>query len=461
MKGKSKLKKFTKVVVILLLIGIGLPCWAGEHPGILVIAHGSTSEEWNEPVRETVAQVSLPYPVELGFLEFVPGESIQDAVDRLEAQGVDKIIAVICFISSYSNHIEEIKYILGLPYDPEVVNEEELIPIVSDAKFILTSALDDHPIIAQILCDRVREISEDLSEEIVVITGHGAETEEDIAKWSENMQSLAARMKWELGAKDVRYSYVFSDVVEWGEPYLRDVVEEASAEAKVIVIPLMFSQSFFTNRYIPMQLEGLDYIYNGKALAPHPGIAKWIEISALKALVKLPPISIYDSEEGLLEITLAEVRKPEPMCCCRVNAFRVCQVGFSHLWKDEIPVRDDIFIASFHPSDGHEEAFDYITKAASRGDYWVGLPKGSSKENLTTKNYRFGLYRKSTNELIMLFMKQEVIPKRFLEFRTWIRPKIKGGTATKAEKKAFISAKKDFIDRIMIAEEPYDVVIFH
>ncbi|MEA1997894.1 MAG: hypothetical protein U9N61_01020, partial [Euryarchaeota archaeon] len=45
--------------------------------GVLIIAHGSSSESWCAPVRATVANVSLPYPVELGFLEKVPGESIE------------------------------------------------------------------------------------------------------------------------------------------------------------------------------------------------------------------------------------------------------------------------------------------------------------------------------------------------------------------------------------------------
>jgi len=442
-----------------LLIGLSFASWA--KTGVLVIAHGSPSEIWNQPVRDTVAQVCLPYPVELGFLEFVEGETIQDAVDRLENQGVDEIIvSVIAFISSYSNHIEEIKYLLGLPYDEDVVDEEELgPPVESDAEFILSNAIDDHPLIAQVLCDRVRELSTNPSEEIVVITAHGAETKEDIAKWSENMQSLAARMKWELGVKDVRHSYVFPDVVEWGEPYLRDVVEEAMIEGNVIVIPLMISEGFFTQRYIPMQLEGLNYVYNGKTLSPHPGLARWIELSALKALVDLPPISIYDSEEGLLEITLDEVRAEEPMCCCRAAAFKACQEAFTNLWRDEIPQRDDIYIICSHPSEGHKEAFDYITKAVTRGDYELDIPEGTGPGNLIMENYRYRFINKFIGKGIMLRMKEQVFPKNFLEFRNWIRPMIKDGTATPAQKKAFMSAKQHFIDRILTTEEPFHMAI--
>jgi len=437
-------------VSLWLLAGFSVACWA-QNPGVLVIAHGSPNETWNQPVRDTVAQISLPYPVELAFLEFVPDEGVQDAVDRLEAQGVDEImVAVVCFISSHSSHIEEIKYILRLAYDTEVVDEEALaeeglFPIESDAKFILTSALDDHPIIAQVLTDRARELSTNPSEEIVVITGHGA-AGENLAKWSENMQSLAVRMKWELGVKDVRHSYVFSS----REPYLRNVVEEALLEAEVIVIPLMISEGFFTDMYIPMQLAGLSYMYNGEALAPHPGLARWIELSALKAMVELPPILI-DGEE----ITMAEVREPEPLCCCRVATFRVCQEAFNLLWEDEIPQRDDTYIISSHPSKGHKEAFDYITGAVSRGDYELDIPEGTSIENLTMENYTYGFLKKPTDQLIKLHMNAEVFPASFLEFRNWIRPIKKAGGATPAQIKAFMSAKQHFIDRIITAKDPF------
>ncbi|MGB7000430.1 MAG: CbiX/SirB N-terminal domain-containing protein [Halobacteriota archaeon] len=49
-----------------------------------------------------------------GFLEFVPNETINIAVHKLDEAGVTKIIAVPLFISSHSGHIGEIEYVLGL-----------------------------------------------------------------------------------------------------------------------------------------------------------------------------------------------------------------------------------------------------------------------------------------------------------------------------------------------------------
>ena len=58
--------------------------------GILVIGHGSTSDSWCAPVRSVVANVSSPYPVELGFLEFVPNETINIAVDKGDVKKEEK-----------------------------------------------------------------------------------------------------------------------------------------------------------------------------------------------------------------------------------------------------------------------------------------------------------------------------------------------------------------------------------
>jgi hypothetical protein len=70
------------------------------------------------------------------------------------------------------------------------------------------------------------------------------------------------------------------------------------------------------------------------------------------------------------------------------------------------------------------------------------------------ENYKYGFIKKATGEGIRLRMKPEVFPENFLEFRNWIRPLIKGSTATPAQKKAFMSAKQHFIDMIMITEQP-------
>ena len=53
--------------------------------GVLVVAHGFPGR-WSQNIGECVSKVSLPVPVELGFLEYVPRLKIEDAVEKLKDQ---------------------------------------------------------------------------------------------------------------------------------------------------------------------------------------------------------------------------------------------------------------------------------------------------------------------------------------------------------------------------------------
>lgn len=98
-----------KMFIVFLLLAVAMlsvsPVYGAveETTGVLVVAHGSNEASWNQTVQQAVEQVRLPYPVELGFLEFAE-QDIHAAVKKLEEQGVNKIIAIPLFISSYSNY---------------------------------------------------------------------------------------------------------------------------------------------------------------------------------------------------------------------------------------------------------------------------------------------------------------------------------------------------------------------
>jgi hypothetical protein len=255
---------------IVLLSSFGVPISTAEEEksiGILVIAHGSPREDWCRPVREAVENVNLPYPVELGFLEFVPNETIDRAVDKLDEKYVKEIIAVPLFISSYSSHISEIEYVLGLR-ETWPGEEEPLEQVDTPAEIVLTNAIDDHSFIAQILVDRAAELCENPEDETVVIVAHGTDNETNFAGWVNSSESLAGEVKLMLrhskglNIENVRYSFLFANSTLHPDLMARAVVEDVSTTSYPIVVPLMTSEGFFTDTYIPnMLLEDLDFAY--------------------------------------------------------------------------------------------------------------------------------------------------------------------------------------------------------
>ena len=264
---------------------------SGGELGVLVVAHGSDEDLWCQQVRQVVANISLPYPVELGFLEFVPNESIDDAVERLESQGVRDIIAVPLFVSSYSSHIQEIEYVLRLR--DSLSSGDDLARVNTTANITMTRALDDHSLLAYILADRIAEVCQEPANETVVILSHGTVNAEDIRSQVCCQSWLAEEVKaylryWaspSIKLRDVKYAFIHGNQTLYPDLTVESVMRNASkaggssedGNKSVIVLPLMIAGGTITDSQIPKILEGYGCRYDRATLASHPNLARWIE----------------------------------------------------------------------------------------------------------------------------------------------------------------------------------------
>ncbi len=499
---KSRKALAVNIMLLIMIISLIIPAVAAENKekyGILVIAHGSPSEDWCGPVRDAVSDVDLPYPVELGFLEFVPNETINDAVERLDNARVTKIIAIPLFISSHSSHIQEIEYVLGLrdtlPMTSEHVivegvemersvvvmgdgyaishvpvetgadgvmramghpgEEEELIPVETDAEIVLTGAMDDHWLVAGIVADRTADLVADPENETLVLVAHGTDEEDNFGGWVHSTSSLAdqARLKlayWSdpaIGLAGTEAAFIHHNETLHPEFTLRPIVENA---ADPVVVPLMVSEGYFTGRKIPGLLENLTYAYDGKALTSHPNVAEWIEIVAAEEFTDL---TLRISDEGeLLDISLDDLGAAHGhICPCVAAAFKASQTAFM-TW-DGVPARGNLEIVSAHPSDGHNETFEYILNSSE--DVTVKLPDGTDTLNLTEENYCYSFIEKSTGDMVVVSVKDDLFPDGFFE----IRMRCKTNVSTPDEKSAFKLAKNEIKEKILYlpAEEVFEV----
>ncbi|MCD4842638.1 MAG: CbiX/SirB N-terminal domain-containing protein [Methanosarcinales archaeon] len=491
-------------MLLIMIISLIIPAVAAENEekyGILVIAHGSPGEDWCAPVRDAVAEVDIPYPVELGFLEFVPNETINDAIEKLDNAGVTKIIAVPLFVSSHSSHIQEIEYVLGLremlPTISEHVvvvvegvemersvvvmgdgyaityvpvetgadgvmqamghpgEEEELIPVETDAEIVLTDAMDNHWLVAVIVADRKADLFADTENETLVLVALGTDEEKNFAGWVNSTSSLAnqARLKlayWSdpaIGLAGTQAAFIHHNETLHPEFTLRPIVENA---ADPVVVPLMVSEGYFTGRKIPGLLENLTYAYDGKALTSHPNVAEWIEIVAAEEFTDL---TLRISDEGeLLDISLDDLGAAHGhICPCVAAAFKASQTAFM-TW-DGVPARGNLEIVSAHPSDGHNETFEYILNSSE--DVTVKLPDGTDTLNLTEENYCYSFIEKSTGDMVVVSVKDDLFPDGFFE----IRMRCKTNVSTPDEKSAFKLAKNEIKEKILYlpAEEVFEV----
>ncbi|BFT69133.1 sirohydrochlorin chelatase [Paenibacillus sp. P36] len=241
--------------------------------GVLVISHGSRDKGWVDLVDEAVSAVHMPegMPIYASYLELVEGRLIQDGIYSLEAQGVTDIIVVPLFVSSGSTHIDEISYALGVIEVPLL--ETDMEPFEIKARIHFTSPIDDDPVIAEIMYAKIKELSEEPTQEILLLIGHGSQEEGFHQKWLQGLEQLAERLKALGGFDEADVAMLLPDQVhakmtEWA------VKKPGHA---VIVAPLFLSEGYFTRQVIPSRLKGFAYIYNGRALLPSPLISKWME----------------------------------------------------------------------------------------------------------------------------------------------------------------------------------------
>lgn len=330
------MKQLTALTIIFLMSMSGtVVALPPEKVGVLVLAHGG-SETWNQSVLDATQSIKQKYPVEVAFGMALP-QTIQEGIDNLESKGVTKIIVVPLFVSSHSFIIRQTEYLLrkrDVLADPPVVMDHSsgahhasanaghadnhssghagshgahssghqaaghqtvtLQPLNFKSEIVITSALDDHPLVADILYSRIKELSTDPSRETVIIVGHGPNPEEDNKNWVKSMESLAAQIQQKQMKDGTTSRLILSvtvrddadkEIYDQAKEHLRGLVRQASQQGKVIVVPLLLSKGG-VEKGIVKRLDGLNYVWNGKTLLPDPGIAAFIEASVKDAIKK-------------------------------------------------------------------------------------------------------------------------------------------------------------------------------
>ncbi len=241
--------------------------------GVLVISHGSRSGRWVRLVDEAVSRVRLPagIPIESSFLEIVENRLIPDGIRKLEERGVTDIIVVPLFVSSGSTHIHEIGSAFGVISGPDPASERK--PFAVRSRIHFGSPMDDDPLVADILYDKIKDLSVRPEKEIVLLIGHGSNQPGFYDKWRAGTERLAARIRALAGFAAADAALLLPD--EAGSRLRHWRTQRPDCD--VLVAPLFLSEGYFTSSVIPARLEGLAYRYNGRAMLPHPLVSRWIE----------------------------------------------------------------------------------------------------------------------------------------------------------------------------------------
>ena len=303
-----------KIRIILAAIALGsvtASSAAAQSRGVLLLAHGG-GPEWNAHVAKLATDVDRTLPTEVAF-GMATRANIQSAVDRLRARGAAEITAVPLFVSSWSSVITSTEYLLGQRAEapPELAIYAKMnhstapssgsqnggshgttaehashaaadpkSPIESPVPIRMTRALNDHPLVADILTSRAQSISRNAPEEAVVIVAHGPVGDDENRRWLADMASLAMRVSQAERFAAIEYLTLRDDAPEpvrdQATAELRGLVtKHLDAGRRVLIVPLLVSFGGI-ERGLRERLDGLAYAMPAAGLVPDDRLVTWV-----------------------------------------------------------------------------------------------------------------------------------------------------------------------------------------
>jgi hypothetical protein len=144
----------------------------------------------------------------------------------------------------------------------------------------MTPALNDHPVVADILASRARAISQNAANEAVVIVAHGPVGDDENRRWLDDMKSIAGRLAADGRFGSVDYMTLRDDAPKMtrdaATAELRALVTKRLGEGRrVLIVPLLVSFGGI-ERGLRERLDGLAYTMPAAALVPDERLVSWV-----------------------------------------------------------------------------------------------------------------------------------------------------------------------------------------
>jgi hypothetical protein len=218
--------------------------------GILLLAHGG-SVEWNARVSELAAKVNGTRPTEvITSTEYLLG---------LRSQAP----AALASYAKMNHGPAASASSAAAGHEGHGPAADGTVPVRSPVPVRMTPALNDHPIVAEILTSHARANSRNQTNEAVIVVAHGPTEDDDNVRWLADMRAIAERIKQNEQFPSIGYLTLRDDaskpVRDAATTHLRGLVQrELSVGRRVLIAPLLISFGGF-EKGLRERLEGLAY----------------------------------------------------------------------------------------------------------------------------------------------------------------------------------------------------------
>jgi len=255
--------------------------------GVLIMPHGSVLP-YNRVIEQTIAPLQKKYTLEIAY-GMADKIILEEAVRKLEEKGMKKII----FVRMYglkNTMKDKTDFILGISsqYPRKGVFGPMPSQISTSLVFESFGGYEEDPLIAEIIYERIKEISEDPPKETVLILAHGSGNEEMNQKWLDVINSNVKLIQKKFGRpfREIEAATLRED---W--PRLR---QKALVEIKKMIkngnknggrVVVISNRLYGSGPYKEV-LDGEKYVINEKGFAPHPNITRWLKQGIERVLKK-------------------------------------------------------------------------------------------------------------------------------------------------------------------------------
>lgn len=253
--------------------------------GVLILCHG-VGEKGDRHFVEAVKPVGDTWPTAVGFgMAMMTSDPLQQAVDDLVARGAKKIVLVPALPTRFNSLYRQWDYAFGQGAESAYL---DIPPIETEAELIMADALNDDPLLTDVLYDYANEISSEPSNEVVIIIGHGPEDIEENIPDLEMLSPHTDRLKEMGGFQDVKMINLQDDALApiraANVKKLRKWITTAERQGYNVLILGLVLESHGLQATIVEDLRGLSYEFNTRGLADHPKTVEWISATVERAL---------------------------------------------------------------------------------------------------------------------------------------------------------------------------------
>jgi hypothetical protein len=266
---------------------------AAEDLGLLLVAHGSPSPDWNRPVIELAQRVERQVgqkhgyrAVKVAMLESAKPD-IAASLRELEEAGCRRIVAIPLFISHSSHTLFDVPTALGVLWSPRLVQQldsEGIAVARPRLPVVMTTPLSDGNLLEDYLLREVERLSKSPSDEALVLLAHGDEDHQPLL--TRRFQQLLDKVGDKTGIehRSLAFVAVGQQYADKGLPAIEKALE-ARRRGLVVATYLNLTAEQLHRRWVAQAaraarkdpLANRNVVFSDRPLIAEAALLEWID----------------------------------------------------------------------------------------------------------------------------------------------------------------------------------------